>query len=850
MAAKAEMALILSLVDEVTKTARKVKDDLKGIGEEAYTTRDRLAELGGKLARLGADVVMGGIAVAKKAITGLGTAAFDAGMEYDEAMDRIAIATGATGDELEGLGADFSSVFTRIPVDAKTASGVVAELNRTLGVSGDALVDLAAPLAEASRMLGTDAAQSAEAFAEVMNRWQVDAQEAPAALDALFVATQQSGVGFNSLLSELTFFGAQLQTMGFSLSESTALLTALEKAGMPAAFAMSGLQAAAKAFTKEGLPLREGLQETIAAISQATSTEEALALGMQVFGARAAVPMVEAIRAGKFELGELTAALQNSQGAIMGASAATADFPEKLQVLKNLATDALVPLGLAFMDIVTTLVERFTPAFQAATGWLQENVVPVIMQIADAIGLVLAGDLQGAIASLFGDEVAAKVMTFLDGVRQVWGFIQDNLTPILAAAGAMIMAAVIPAFTAWAAAAIPAAVATIAACAPVILIVGAIGAAVGLLVAAWKNDWGGIQEKTAAVVEWIKTNVEAFLTAIRGWWDEHGAAIIATVTGLWETVKGAFTAAFEWVKNTVSTGLAAIKAWWGEHGEAVKTVVTQLWTGVKTAFETAFGFLKGIFEAFRLAFQGDWYGFGEKLRTTFLGAVDKVKEIWQTFKSAFLGVWEILKSTFGEAWTAMWERIKTTFTNARDALLGWFRELPGKLVGFVTETDWGQVGRNILQGIANGLTAGLDWLRDAARRVAQAALDAMKGLLGIGSPSKVAEMTVGLPIGQGIIEGLRAATPALLDASRMMMDESLGAMSVSGGQGMAQMSAPASSAESGGYIRGYSPEALRQMFEVGARSITMPLAAAIAERLQGGDEGSMGGTLLALGATI
>jgi len=783
MASKAEMALILSLVEEVSKTAKDVKERLRSTGEAAQVARLNVLDQGRGLLALGAGGLAAGATLLTSTVKGIGQAAFAAGAGYDDAMDSIAIATGATGEELAALGDDFSDLFSSIPADTKTAAGVIGELNRTLGVSGEALVDLARPLAEASRMLGTDAAKSAKGFGQAMNAWKVDAADAPAMLDSLFVATQRSGIGFEALLKNLAAFAPTLQATGFGLSESAGLLGELEKAGMLASDAMTALEMAAKTFTEAGAPLREGLLASIESIQGAGTAQEALALGMQTFGSKAALPMVEAIRSGKFNLEEMTAALQASSGAILETAAATADFPEKLQVLSNAGADALAPLGLAMMDTVTTLVERFTPAFQAASGWLHEQLVPALQAVADAVGLVLAGDLNGAIASLFGDEVAARVMSFLDGLKLVWAYIQDNPNPILSAAGAVIVTTVVPAFVAWAGAAVPAAAATIAAAAPVILLVAGIGAAVFLLAKAWQENWGGIQERTEAVIENIRGRIDRALGQIRDFWAKHGEAILAIVKGLWESIK--------WV------------------------------------FSTLFDVLTGIVDAFILAIEGDWYGFGQKLRET-----------WLELKEKLLSVWKQL-----------WEGIKRLATDAIEAIVEWFGELPGKIIRFFVDTDWAAIGQNILRGIASGLTAGLDWLKDAARKVAQAALDAMKGLLGIHSPSKVAELQVGAPIGEGIVAGLRRGTPDLLAASRGILNDSIGLMSGMGSMTQsASLASRAQSANEGGTIRSFTTEALQQLFEMIAASITLPLAPAIVAQLRGESKSDMGAALRALSA--
>ena len=70
------------------------------------------------------------------------------------------------------------------------------------------------------------------------------------------------------------------------------------------------------------------------------------------------------------------------------------------------------------------------------------------------------------------------------------------------------------------------------------------------------------------------------------------------------------------------------------------------------------------------------------------------------------------------------------------------------------EYDWLQIGKDIVAGIANGLKNAIGSIVDAAKEVGQAALDGLKGLLGIHSPSRVFRDEIGRNIALGIADGI------------------------------------------------------------------------------------------------
>lgn len=78
----------------------------------------------------------------------------------------------------------------------------------------------------------------------------------------------------------------------------------------------------------------------------------------------------------------------------------------------------------------------------------------------------------------------------------------------------------------------------------------------------------------------------------------------------------------------------------------------------------------------------------------------------------------------------------------------------GKIWDYIVDVDWGQLGEDIVNGIYNGLIAGIQWVIDAARRLARAALGGAKEELAIHSPSRRFQDEVGAQIPPGIALGV------------------------------------------------------------------------------------------------
>ena len=75
------------------------------------------------------------------------------------------------------------------------------------------------------------------------------------------------------------------------------------------------------------------------------------------------------------------------------------------------------------------------------------------------------------------------------------------------------------------------------------------------------------------------------------------------------------------------------------------------------------------------------------------------------------------------------------------------------------DKDWGEIGLNIIKGIASGITGAVGTLVDAAKEAAGNALDSVKDFLGIESPSKVFRDQVGKYMAQGMGVGFERYIP-------------------------------------------------------------------------------------------
>lgn len=194
-----------------------------------------------------------------------------------------------------------------------------------------------------------------------------------------------------------------------------------------------------------------------------------------------------------------------------------------------------------------------------------------------------------------------------------------------------------------------------------------------------------------SVMIWIQNVIQTALAAIQAWWAENGTAIIATVTKLWTSVSGMFQSAVTFISTLINWLVTNIQKFWTDHGAAIMKIVGDLWVWVQNAFTTATGAISLVFQAFTALLQGNWQGFTDKLL---------------------------------EAWDMLWGFIKQAAEAAWANLSAWFQTVIAAILNFFNTTDWGAIGRGIIDGIWNALKNGWGWLIAQVKALAQSLFDA------------------------------------------------------------------------------------------------------------------------------
>ena len=475
---------------------------------------------------------IGLIATAVAGLAAFGKAAFDASEEINSAYDVIRVGTGATEEALAGLQESFDNVYGNYAAETEDVATAIADLNTRLGLTGEPLEELSTQFLALNRMLEVDVSSAIESASKAFQSWGVESEDYAETLDLIFRASQATGAEITALADSLAQNGATFRTLGFSIEEAAAMLGTFEKEGINSASVLSSLQIALRTFASEGVTdASEALNQVIDSIKSASSAEEAMTLATDVFG-RSATEMVDAIRSGRFEFDELTAAIQNTDETIMTADAATTGFAERFQTLGNKVTLALTPLG--------TNIEQTLDVVFKGLNWIAENILPGLAQAySDFVNFTqgTVGKLVTPFLNFFG-KVADTFKKFWKGnesettsaVSVIMGRISE-LTDSIGKALDWILTTIWPVIELW-----------------IEQLVNLISLASSLIAGDWEGAW-------KAVLSIAETAGRALYSAMEYIWNGIAKGIENVLQGIVNGFFSAMNSAIDIVENAIN-GLA------------------------------------------------------------------------------------------------------------------------------------------------------------------------------------------------------------------------------------------------------------------------------------------------------
>ena len=592
-----------------------------------------------------------------------GKSALEAFRQVDEGMDTIVTKTGATGDSLEEMQDIASSIATTIPTDFSKAGEAVGEVNTQFGLTGDALKDVSIEMIKFAEINGTDITNSTISASKALEAYELSTSDLAKVLDSTTYTAQSTGVSVDDLMKKAIEGAPQIKMLGLSFEEGVALLGQFETSGVDASSALSGLTKAAGSYAKQGKTLKEGLVETIDKIKNTTSETEAMGLAMEIFGAKKAPQMIDAIKRGSFDFQSFAESAEYSVGAVSKTFEATLDPIDKFKTAQNSVTLAMSELGAAIaetlapiFEVLGNMVKDIAEWFSGLPGPVKEFIVilgvvvtvagilvPIFLTLqaaAVALGTSIGAMIAAAapiigIAALIVAAIAAVVIGikylwdtnegFRDGIMTVWNAILEVINKVVSEVSDFIMSMFGVVVNWWtenqelirsSAETVWNAIQTV---------IDAVMTFLGPLI---EGAWANIQLVITTAWEVIKTVVETAINVVLGIIKAVMQIITGDWSGAWETIKGVFSTVWNAIQNVVQTIFTAIQSYISNTINAISSTISNVWNGISSTISNV---LNGISNTV----SNVWTGIKNSIGNAINGAKDLVSSAISAIKGLF-----------------------------------------------------------------------------------------------------------------------------------------------------------------------------------------------------------------------
>lgn len=682
---------------------------------------------------------------ATKAIAALGVGkmisdAMTNGMDFESTMAKASTLFSGTKEELGALQSQLIDISSATGVaaselaeaaySAESASvpmgnlGGMIESSAKLATAGFTDIDTAlsatAKTMNAYGMMSDDTAKTQENLEKVQrvliqtqNKGITTVGELGASLANVTPTASAAGVSFEQVGAALALMTAQGTPTAQATTQLRSAIAELEKSGTTASKALEeaakGTEYAGKSFVEmmaEGADLGD-VMEMLQTYADNTGVSM-LDLWSSVEGGNAAMAIAKDVAAFDEDLASM-ATTADVVGEAYSAMSETASFKldQFKNSLKNLGIEAFSASAdtlIGCLDGISRGLEIVKPPLETLGEAFTNLIGAIGTFIADSTGMSEDFDLMGAAATLLADVITT--------LADVMNFLAENMNII-----GPIVAGVVAGFAAFQ---------TIQF---VVGLIQGVSAAFGVLnVVLLANPIGLIVAAIAGLVVGLialYNNCEGFKNFVDGAWEgiKSFAADIAEFFGNVGKIAGA---ALETMKTNVSETWDNIKSGLSEKWENIKTNASQTWENMKTTASTAWENMKNDASTKWDNMKSKLSGTYENMKTLTSTGLSFMKTTVSTSLNAMKSAYDSHGGGMQGVAAAMWAGLQSAYSagfnilnQLTDGKLGEITNaFTSKFSDLISQAwNWGS---DLVHNIADGITAAIDYVKDAASNVADA----------------------------------------------------------------------------------------------------------------------------------
>lgn len=221
---------------------------------------------------------------------------------------------------------------------------------------------------------------------------------------------------------------------------------------------------------------------------------------------------------------------------------------------------------------------------------------------------------------------------------------------------------------------------------------------------------------------------------------------------------GAFLEANPWVESlatNVTNFATALGDFLMPIIQTVAPYVMDAVTIIGTYLGDLFNVVSEVIGFIGAILQGDWSTAWEHAQGIVEAGKTLIVNYVSGMKDFLVNIFSNIGSSIGARWSAAWDYVKTAASNGINAAVDYVKALPGRAADAISSgASWlYNAGRDMIQGMINGITDMAGRIYDQAVAVVENAVTGVKSFLGIQSPSRLFK-EIGAYTGEGLALGI------------------------------------------------------------------------------------------------
>ena len=232
-----------------------------------------------------------------------------------------------------------------------------------------------------------------------------------------------------------------------------------------------------------------------------------------------------------------------------------------------------------------------------------------------------------------------------------------------------------------------------------------------------------IQIIVGRVMDWISEKISAI-------WN----AIVAFLTPILEGIRTTFETIWNAISNTISTVLTAIQdvvtTVWNAVSSFISSVLSAIWNVVSSIWNSISGTISSVMNAIFSVVSSIWNQISSAVSNVLNAIRSVVSNIWNSIKRTISNVMQSISSTVSSIWDNIRSAVSDKISGIKSTIQNGFDAAVGYIKGLASDAwNW---GRDIIQGIIDGIQSAIGWLADCVTNVA----DTIRDFLHFSVPDK------------------------------------------------------------------------------------------------------------------